>query len=894
MSVWTRVGNVFRGDTLRNDIEEELEAHVADAMEDGRSEAEARRALGSTLRQREASYALRVVGWVDALRADVIFGWRQLRRNRVSSAAAILSLALAMGACVGAFRLIDAMLWRPLPIAHPEWLYGLSREGVGIDGKPGHFESWSYPELAAMRDAIGADADLVGVSFADRGEISYGAEKELEKATVIHVTSGLFETFGLQPAAGREFIGADEQVGGKAPYAVLSEDYWMRRFRRDPGVVGRTLHYQNGIYEIVGVAQKGFTGTTPATVADIFIPASMHLGFRRPNFTAFRAMVSVHAGRDPKPVRDRLAAAARRFDEKNLGGNTAIPPRMLKSMLSREVVLAPASTGLSGFREQYRRALMTLGVLALMVLLIACVNVANLMSAQAAGRVKEMALRVSIGAGRGRLVQLVLVEAAMMAAIAAAGGTLLAWWSAPVVVHLMDRPDVPVQLMLPADIRVIGFGIALTFGVMLLFGLAPALRASRVQPASVLKGGSTQHTRSGWMHGMIGVQVAFCFAVIFVAGLFVSTFQQLSAEPLGFDRSRLLLLETTGGESTESTSWNNVADHLRTVSGVESVGISSWPLLSESAWTYPVSVHGSPLSTQRVNFLLISPEWIKTMQIGLVDGRDFRAGDFTFEKAIVNQTFVKTFFDGKNALGQVFEIRGDENDRKKLEIVGVMRDAVYGSVREPMVPVVFVPIIPRPTPPAPPVPGAPPPLPGLVPHFTLAVKTAAQDPTALAAVMRKEVRNTREDMRVVNVLTQDQLWSAQMTREHLLAMLSIFFGGVALLLASIGLYGVLHFIVLEKRREIGIRIALGARTLHIVRELTVGISLVALVGSLFGIAVGMGAAKYIASLLYGVKPDNPFTLGIPFLVITLTLVLAALPAIRKALHVDPVEMLRTE
>jgi putative ABC transport system permease protein len=892
MSLLTRVANVFRGETLRNDIEEELEAHVAHAVEEGRSEAEARRALGATLRQREASYAIRVQGRLDALRADVIFGWRQLKRNRVSSAAAIVSLALAMGACVGAFRLVDAMLWRPLPIAHPERLYGLSRQGIGSDGKWGSFESWSYPEVAEMQKAIGGDADLIGVSFADRAEISYATEKEIEKATVIHVSARMFEAFGLRPAVGRQFTGADDQVAGKAPYAVLSDDYWMRRFRRDPGVIGKTLHFQNGIYEIVGVAQKGFTGTTPATVADIFLPASMHLGFNRPNFAHFRVMAVLHEGEDPTALREKLAAAARRFDEKTMGTNTAIPAPMLKSLLSREVALSPASTGLSGFREQYRRALLTLGVLAAMVLLIACFNVANLMSAQAAGRTKEMALRVSIGAGRSRLVQMVLVESAMMAALAAAAGSVLAWWSAPFVVHMMDRPDVPIQLMLPADTRVIAFGIALTFGVMLLFGLGPALRASRVQPASVLKGGDAKRNRSGWMHGMIGAQVAFCFVVIFVAGLFVSTFRQLSALPLGFDKSRLLLLEVTGRDGIEDAAWGNVMDHLRSTPGVENVGMSSWPLLSESTWTYPISVHGSPLSTQTVDFLLISPAWLKTMRIELVDGRDFRDGDFFFEKAVVNQTFAKAFFGG-NALGQVFETREDRGDRKRLQVVGVVRDAVYGSVREPMSPVVYMPFFPRPTPNVTEAKGPPPPA-GLVPHFTFAVKTAAQDPRALAAVMRKEVPNAREDMRVVNVQTQDDVWLIQLARERLLAMLSFFFGGVSLLLASIGLYGVLHYIVLEKRREIGIRLALGARTMDIVRDVMAGISVTAVLGSFAGICVGIGTAKYIASLLYGVEPANPLTLGIPLVVIALTLILAALPAIRRALRVDPVEMLRAE
>jgi putative ABC transport system permease protein len=394
------------------------------------------------------------------------------------------------------------------------------------------------------------------------------------------------------------------------------------------------------------------------------------------------------------------------------------------------------------------------------------------------------------------------------------------------------------------------------------------------------------------MHGMIGAQVAFCFVVIFVAGLFVSTFRQLSAAPLGFDKSRLLLLEITGREGINDAAWGTVMDHLRRTPGVEDVGMSSWPLLSESAWAYPISVHGSPLSTQFVEFLLISPGWLKTMRIELADGRDFRDGDFFFEKAIVNQTFAKAFFGGSNALGQVFEAREDQGDRKHLQIVGVVGDAVYGSVREPMSPVVYVPFLRRPHYPVAEVKGPPPP--GLAPHFTFAVKTTAQDPRALAAVMRKEVPNAREDMRVVNVQTQNDVWLIQLARERLLAMLSFFFGGVSLLLASVGLYGVLHYIVLEKRREIGIRLALGARATDVVRDVMAGISFTTVLGSFVGVCAGIGIARFIASLLYGVEPANPLTLAIPLVVIALTLLLAAFPAVRKALHIDPVEMLRSE
>ncbi|MGO4515153.1 ADOP family duplicated permease [Terriglobus sp. 2YAB30_2] len=889
MALWKRVGNVFRADRLRSEIEEELEAHVAEAMEHGRSEAEARKALGNSLRQREASYALRVEGWLDALRADVAFSWRQIKRNKVTSSVAILSLALAMGACVGAFRLMDAMLWRALPIAHPERLYGLTKQGISFDGKWRSYNAWDSPAFLEMRKAVKQQADLVAISYAVREELTYSTEQELEKATVVHVSGNLFEVFGLHPQMGRLLTDADDVAQGKAPYAVLSDDYWRRRFQRDPGVIGNTFRFQNGVYEIVGIAQKGFTGTTPGTIADIFLPMAMHRGYGRANWTWFRTLVALHENQELTPVQDKLGAINYHLEETRLKGDAGLSAEIVKNLLNNEVVMLPASTGVSDFREEYRRALVTLGVLVTMVLLIACINVANLMTAQAAGRAREMALRVSIGAGRWRLVQLMLVEAGMMAVLSAAAGLILAWWSAPMVVLMIDRPDVPVQLMLPADARVIAFGIVLTFGVMLLFGLAPALRASWVKPVSILKGSDAPRARHRWMRGMLGVQVAFCFVVLFVAGLFVATFQRLSDQPLGFNADRLLLLETTGRQETEATAWASVVEHFRTIPGVESVASCSWPLLSESAWNDSIAISGGPFSSQLAYFLNISPEWLKTMRIDMTSGRDFHDGDFFPEVAIVNETFVRTFLGGGNAIGKVFEKRGENGGRDKVQVVGVVKDAVYSNTHDAMPPVAFIPFFFRPKP----VSATDAPA-GLVPHWTIVVKTVAQDPMAMATTLRREVSKARTDMHVVNIRTQEELRLAQVIRERLLAMLSIFFGAVALLLAAIGLYGVLHYTVVEKKKEIGIRLALGARAAHIVRQVSFGIVLVVGAGSAIGLVAGKAAARYVGSLLYGVKAENPFMLVLPLTAIALAVVFAAVPAVRRALKVDPVEMLRAE
>ncbi|WP_158750151.1 ABC transporter permease [Acidobacterium sp. S8] len=884
MSLWSRIANVFRGDGLSREIEEEFEAHVAEAVEQGRDPEEARRALGRALRQREESHDVKVIAWLDSLRADAIFGWRQLKRNKITSAAAILSLALAIGACTSAFRLIDALLWRPLPVAHPEQLYVLSRKGMGFDNKPGEWDSWAYPAFAQMRAAAKDQAELIAISYADRSDVTYKTDQEMEKANLQFVSGWMFPTFGIQPAAGRLFTENDDRQPGASPYAVISYDYWSRRFGRDPHIIGRTFHFGDGIYEIVGVSEKKFSGTEPGTVVDIFIPTMMHHSVTRQDSTWIRTLAVMKPGIAIEPLRAKLAAVSHAFEEKRLSGETGLSQQTLKGVLANQVLMEPAPTGASGMQQEYSRALSALAVLVLMVLLIACANVANLMTVQAAARAREMALRVSIGAGRWRLVQMVLVESAMLAFFAAASGALFAWWSAPFVVSMINPPDNPARLILPADWRVLGFGMALTLSVILLFGLLPALRASAVKPVSVLKGGDDPHSRRRLMHGMIALQVAFCFLVLFVAGLFVTTFQRLSNKPTGFSAERILLLETTSRPAQSSIYWDQVAERLRAVPGVERVSQSAFPLLKGDNWNDSISINGGPPSIDLAYFLNVSPGFLETMRIPLIAGRDLRDGDLYPNAVIVNETFVRKFLNGENPVGRAVEKASDDGSRERMQIVGVMRDAYYSSIRSPMLPVVFVPFHHKDA------------KGGLSPESdeTFIVRTASSNPLALATTLRQEVSRTRSGFHISNVITQKELNEAQTIRERLLATLAFFFGAVALLLAGIGLYGVLNYSLQQQQRELGIRLALGAQAGNIARQVTAGIFVAVSLGAVAGLAAGMASGRYIESLLYQVKATDISMLAIPSLTILLAVIIAAVPNVLKALHIDPVAMLRVE
>jgi predicted permease len=884
MSLWSRIANVLRGDRLSREIDEELQSHIDEAVAQGRDPAEARRSFGSALRLREESRDVRLIAWLDSLRADAVFGWRQLMKRKVTSAVAILSLALGIGACTSAFRLIDALLLRPLPVSEPEQLYALARQAIDFDGKVRTGDSWAYPAFRLMREAVKDQAELIALSYSERTDLTYGSDAETEKAYRQYVSGWMFNSFGLRPAAGRLFTESDDLKPRAHPYAVLSYDYWTSRFGQDPKVIGRTFRIGNDLYEIIGVGPERFTGTEPGTVIDIFIPTMMHPAVQAPDYNWMRTLARLKPGVAVEPLRAKLDAISRAFEEDRAKGLGGIPKQQIDELLNQRLLLEPAAAGVSDLQNDYRTSLAALGVLVALVLLIACANVANLMTAQAASRAREMALRVSIGAGRGRLVQLVLLESAWLAFLAAAIGGAVAWWSAPVVVSMINPPDNPVRLFLPADWRVLGFGLLLTVGVMLLFGLAPALRASAVKPVSALKGGEDPHSRRRLMHTLIAVQAAFCFMVLFVAGLFVATFHRLSNRPTGFSSERVLTLDTVTVSPQPAAFWEQVAEHLRTVPGVETVGLASGVLLGDLGWSNFISVNGAPPNGVLANMLQASPGWTEALRIPFIDGRDFRRGDVFPGVALVNQRFAKVYFNGEDPVGKPFEVVFSGGSRLRFEVVGLVGDVTYRDIRAPMVPQTYFPFD------SVDAKGASRP----IGRGTFIVRTSGANPMALASILRREVPRARSEFRVSNIRTQTEINQSQTVRERLLARLALFFGAVALLLAAVGLYGVLDYSVLQRRREIGIRMALGAQAGDIARRVTMDVFSMVLAGALAGLTLGFAAARYIQTLLYQVKPTDPAMLALPALTILAEALLAALPPVIRAVRIDPAETLRVE
>jgi len=889
MSLWSRISNAVRGERLNREIEEELQSHIDEAIASGRDPKEAHRAFGSALRAREASHSIRAAGWLEPLLADLRFGWRQLCRNKITSAAAVLSLALGIGSCVAAFRLIDALLWRPLPISGASRLYALSRKMIGLYGKPAEDGHWATPDFNLMHDAVKDQADLIAISDADRTDITWSTDDDMEKAHVAYVSGNMFPVFGLEPALGRLLSPADDRGPGLNPYAVLSWDYWNHRFGRDPHILGRSVHIGDQTFEIIGVGPRDFTGTEKGTVTDVFLPVNMNSLASRDSVSWHLVFLMLKPGvnqaTDLEPLRQHLAAVSHAFE---LGCSTCfrgVPQATIDRLLNKTLVFYPAGAGISDLQKDYRRYLIILGFLVALVLLIACVNVANMMTTQAAARAQEMALRISIGAGRRRLVQLILCQSALLALLASVLGAFFAAWAAPFVLNLVNPTDNPARLALPADWRVLGFGFGLILVVVLLLGLLPALRASAVRPVIALKGGEDPHSPRRLMRGAIALQVAFCILVLFLSSLFVTSFQRLQNRPLGFSTDRLLLLQTVAGKGQLPVVWNQTAEALRAVPGADSVAISGWPLLGRIKINSDISINGAPPSPTPAFFLNVSPGWLSTMKIPLVSGRDFRSEDTSPGAAIVNETFVKTFFpdlgSSQAAIGRTFE-RGANQPVNK--IVGVTPDIPDHDLREPNRAMFYVPINAiddkfSPT---------------AVGFATFVIHTDAQDPLVLANTLRQLIAQRHNGLRVSNITTQLDLVRDQTVRERLIAMLAAFFAGVALLLAGIGLYAVLNYSVLQRRREIGIRMAIGSTRAGIVRIVTADVFLMIALGGCAGVALGFGAARYTASLFYQVKATDVDMIALPTCAILLTALVATLPAVLRALRTDPTEILRAE
>jgi predicted permease len=741
--------------------------------------------------------------------------------------------------------------------------------------RPGEPEgdSFNYPLFERLRDASREKVALFGVSSPRPRDVALG--NSTDKIRVQFVSGDALALLGVKPALGRLLTAEDDRHPGESPVAVVSYEFWMRMGGR-PDILGQPLDPIDSSpaaarsnnakrLQIVGVAQSGFTGVEPGLKCDAWIPNMMFnpVAFTNTNWEWFRVL-----GR-PKP--GVMPAQAQYLLQQALLNYRHDHPRDFR----KQINVRSAANGPSKIRKAFERPLWILAIVAGLVLLIAGSNVANLLVARSAARQREMALRLSIGAGRRRLVQQLLIESGLLAGIACLLGIGFAQAMGPAVVSRLLPAGETAYLDLGLNWRALGVVALIGASATALVGLIPAFRSSSVSPGDVLKAGSDRHsTGRDLLRPLVAAQVAFSLIVLFNGGLLLLSFHRLSTMDLGFFRSGIVFFDLNGLGERGQPAALQLLDRVRQFPGVQAAAYSAWALLNDNRWIDDVRIPGRADSGKTYN-LSVSPGFFDTMGIRLLDGRDLVTRDLDPKASavLVNEAFTRRFFPGESVLGKQFDRSGGSSQQDLLEIVGLVHDAKYDAIRGAPPPTIYLPLRGQ-------------------GDATLTVRAA--DAGRIAPLLRQEIQRANSSVKVSRVTLQTTLIDNLLVRDRLLALLSVFFGMVALLLVAVGSYGVLSYSVVQRTREIGIRMALGARASQVVRLVISEIAVVVAVGAVVGLAGGFGLGRYVTSLLFEVKPGHAATVIFPLLGLMLGCLFAAVPPTLRAVRSNPVVALRQE
>ena len=824
---------------------------------------------------------------------DLFHAGRRLGRSPGFTVAAVLTLALGIGANTAIFQLVEAVELRSVPARDPRSLVEIRITDMeGARGSFGWHEGLTNPiweELRRRQEAV------AGVFAWGLGRLSLESSGEPRFASAVLASGGFFETLGVRAAVGRLLNEGDDQKGCSAPAVVLSHAFWQREYGGDPSVVGRKVQLGRHPFEVVGVASAGFTGLEVGRSFDVAVPLcaeALRPGSpsRLDSGTAWWLVVMGRLA--PGGTRERasaeLGAISPGLFEATLPPQ--YPPESVASYLGFKLEARPASGGISLLREQYSASLLFLQAAAALVLLVGCANLASLMLARATARERELAARVALGAGRGRLVRLLLSESLLLAALGAAAGAWLAGGLSRALVSAIDTQPGSLYLDLGLDWRVFGFAAATATATCALFGLAPALRAARVSPEAVLRSagrGTTEgRSRLGLRRALVIGQVALSLVLVAGAFLFARSLANLLGQDTGMAVSAVAIATVDTSPLALPAERRlrvrqELYDRLRAVPGVVSVAETSLLLLSGSAWGNAVWRDGGDRATRTdASFAGTSPDYFTTLGVALVAGRTFDERD-TLQAprvAVVNRAFGSAVFGTGSPLGRRFWQEATPDTPEQLfEVVGLVEDTAYRDLRRGRPPIAYLALSQDPDPSS---------------VAQLLIRTAG-DPKALVPSLRAAVREVNPALAPA-FRDYASLLDGQLVRDRVVAGLAGFFGLLALLLATLGLYGVTAFAVSRRTAEIGIRMALGAGRGAILKMiLSEALGLVGL-GLALGLALSLALAHTVRSLVFGLEPNDPLTIGLACAALGLVGLGASFLQARRAAGLDPVTALRQE
>jgi predicted permease len=824
----------------------------------------------------------------DSLRQDVNYALRSLRRTPGFTTAALVTLALGIGANTTIFSLIQAVMLRTLPVAAPNELHFVAI-GLRAGDRDQITTASNYPWFERVRQRTDVFAGVTAFNIRD---FKVSSESGAERVVGQYVSGNYHALAGVPMALGRGFTSESDRAPGSSPIAVISDGYWSRRFGRRSDIIGQTLLVGGRSLTIAGVTAPGFEGMVPGRSVEITLPLSIRIQ-DEPDFLtwldSWTSMPLVARLKTDVDVRQAEAALASAFRVHMSQPETQGFSRSRDGQL-RTAMLLPAARGQDRLRRDYELPLAVLMGMVGVILLIACVNVANLLYVRSTARAGEVALRMSVGASRGRMVQQLLVESLVLAFTGGAVGVMLAGWGTRFVAELFRENQNPIVINAQPDGTVLLFAAVLSVLTGIVFGLAPAFAATRITPARVLKTGMTDAStalRSPSRYALVAGQLALCLVLTFGAALLVRTQQNLQRVDGGFDTRNLLVFALDARDTTFPTErvaslCNEVLERIRTRPGVISGACST---MSPVDTAFEGRILGMPApqpgvrADDTVFANTVTPDYFRTFGIPLLRGRLFTPQD-TAEStrvAMINESITRAYFGNADPIGRPIAFGRNPDPNRTLTVVGVVADARQ-SLRETPPHMVYQPLAQAIEPPA---------------DLTAAIRTSG-DPAVVAELVRGEVRVLSRDVAVSWVRTMEEQIAASLLSERLLATLSTTFGVLALLLSCVGLYGVISYDVTRRRRDIGIRLALGATRSVVLGGVLRQAATIVVAGLAMGLIGAWFTSRLVEGFLFGLTPRDPYMLGVAVLTLTITAMLAGYLPARRAAQVDPAITLRTE
>ncbi len=910
MAWLSRMAHLWRNLFAREQIERELDDEVRafygilvdrylsqglsreEAMRAARIECEGEEQVKEKVREKRIGVS------IESALKDLQYAARTLRQNPGFSAVAILTLGLGIGANAAIFSLINAVMLRILPVQHPEQLVLLTdpaESGVDVDTTQHGVRSiLSYPEFQELSANNRVFSDLLAAQ-SDNSDLDVfsGDSSQPVKAQGQLVSGNFFRTLGIKPVVGRVFTSEEDKIPGANPVTVISYSYWQRVFAGNPNVVGSSVRVGHGVFQIIGIAPPGFSGILVGSETDLWFPITMQQevlpgrNYLTPRDTLWlQVMGRFAAGISLQKAQAGINAA---FEQSLRIWAADLPTaRQRREMVNEKIELRSGARGASWIRGEFSDPLLLLMAMVGVVLLVACANIANLMLARASGRQREIGVRLALGAGRGRLIRQLLAESFLLAAFGGLLGIVLSSVAARLLLALVSSGVENLGLDVPRDHHVLIFTAALSLATGLLFGLAPAVRGTRLDIHRTLaantrgSGGDRGTVRTGRILGI--AQVAFSLVLLMSAALFVTSLHNMLIRNLGYDASHLLLItvnpQAAGYKGASAASiYETVRERLAGVPGVRSVTLSNHGLFGGDSGDH-LSIEGSLEKNPDKLVSLwteVGANYFSTLRIPLLRGREIDASDAARHApvCVINESFLRRFFPNQDALGMHIT---DEypTTRETFEIVGVVADSIEHSPDEQKY-ARFYANISHPI--------------GTVEAVTFLLSTSAE-PTAATFAARRVLAQFDRNLPILSVETVNQQLDRRLISERLVADLAAFFGALALLVAAIGLYGVMSYSTARRTSEIGIRMALGASGRSVIGMVLTETLGIAIIGAAFGLPCGFAVSKLVSSKLYGVTAGDPWPAAIAFLVLLGSAVIAGLGPARRASRVDPTVSLR--